>query len=78
MNKQISVVIPVYNEEEVLESLFQRLFPAMDKLKSTYEIIFINDGSKDKSLEILTNCIQNTQTRQWLLILIKIMDNIWP
>lgn len=54
MNKQISVVIPVYNEEEVLESLFQRLFPAMDELKSTYEVIFINDGSKDKSLEILT------------------------
>jgi len=48
-----SIVIPVYNEEEVLAALFARLYPAMDKLNISYEIIFINDGSKDRSLSLL-------------------------
>ena len=49
----ISVVIPVYNEEAVLEILYKRLFDALDKLNRTYEVVFINDGSRDKSLELL-------------------------
>lgn len=47
----ISVIIPVFNEEQSLPSLFKRLFPVMKAYE--YEIIFINDGSKDNSLEIL-------------------------
>ncbi len=54
----ISVVIPVYNEEAVLEILYKRLFEALDKLNKTYEVIFINDGSRDKSIEILENFYQ--------------------
>jgi undecaprenyl-phosphate 4-deoxy-4-formamido-L-arabinose transferase len=50
---EISIVIPVYNEQEVLEKLYARLMPVMDVLKKTYEIIFVNDGSRDKSEEIL-------------------------
>ena len=50
---QVSVVIPVYNEEEGLASLFQRLYPALDALKRNYEIIFINDGSRDRSAALL-------------------------
>jgi undecaprenyl-phosphate 4-deoxy-4-formamido-L-arabinose transferase len=49
----ISVVIPVYNEEGNLETLFQRLTKVLDALKKPYEIIFTNDGSRDKSLIIL-------------------------
>lgn len=49
----ISIVIPVYNEEAVLEILYQRLFDSLDKLNRTYEVIFINDGSRDKSIELL-------------------------
>ena len=52
-NPYISVVIPVHNEQEVLQSLFDRLFPALDGIKKSYEVIFTNDGSKDKSAEIL-------------------------
>lgn len=52
-NPYISVVIPVYNEEETLDILFSRLIPVMDSLQKTYEIIFINDGSKDQSEEKL-------------------------
>jgi undecaprenyl-phosphate 4-deoxy-4-formamido-L-arabinose transferase len=49
----VSVVIPVYNEEAVLEQLFARLYPAMDALNIPYEIVFVNDGSKDRSAAIL-------------------------
>lgn len=49
----ISVVIPVYNEEGNLEELYQRLTQVMDKLNKPYEIIMTNDGSKDRSADIL-------------------------
>jgi undecaprenyl-phosphate 4-deoxy-4-formamido-L-arabinose transferase len=50
----VSIVIPVYNEEEVLAALFARLYPAMDNLNISFEIIFINDGSRDRSLSLLS------------------------
>jgi len=49
----VSIVIPVYNEEEVLESLYKRLIPVMEGLNKSWEIIFTNDGSHDRSSEIL-------------------------
>lgn len=49
----VSVVIPVYNEEGNLHHLFTRLCNAMDALGKSWEVIFVNDGSKDKSGEIL-------------------------
>ncbi|WP_116964267.1 glycosyltransferase [Fastidiosibacter lacustris] len=49
----LSVVIPIYNEEEVLPTLFSRLFSALDSIGKSYEVIFTNDGSKDKSIELL-------------------------
>ena len=50
---KVSVVIPVYNEEAGLASLFRRLYPALDALNHSYEIIFINDGSRDRSAAML-------------------------
>ena len=50
---ELSVIIPVYNEELSLPALFARLYPALDKLALTYEIIFINDGSRDRSAAVL-------------------------
>ena len=50
---QLSVVIPVYNEEDGLTSLFARLYVSLDALKRSYEIIFINDGSRDRSAAML-------------------------
>src|SRR3954465_13469084 len=49
----VSVVIPVYNEEAGLATLFARLYPALDGMRLPYEIIFINDGSHDRSAAIL-------------------------
>jgi undecaprenyl-phosphate 4-deoxy-4-formamido-L-arabinose transferase len=50
---QLSIIIPVYNEELALPALFGRLYPALDKLALQYEIIFINDGSRDRSAAVL-------------------------
>lgn len=49
----ISVVIPVYNEEIGLTALFERLYRSLDALGETYEIVFVNDGSRDRSAAIL-------------------------
>src|SRR2546421_9154556 len=49
----LSVVIPVYNEEAGLGALFARLYPALDALGMTYEVIFVNDGSRDRSAALL-------------------------
>lgn len=50
---ELSVVIPVYNEEDVLPALFQRLYAALDQLGRSYEITFIDDGSADHSASLL-------------------------
>ena len=50
---EISVVIPVFNEELNLPRLFERLYPVLDGLGRRYEIIFTNDGSHDRSFELL-------------------------
>ena len=50
---ELSVIIPVYNEELALPALFARLYPALDKLALKYEIIFIDDGSRDRSTAVL-------------------------
>lgn len=47
---ELSLVIPCYNEEDNLDYLFERLQSVLEPLQSTYEIICINDGSKDNTL----------------------------
>lgn len=49
----LSIVIPVYNEEANLAPLMERLYPAVQGTGRSFEIIFTNDGSRDRSLEIL-------------------------
>jgi undecaprenyl-phosphate 4-deoxy-4-formamido-L-arabinose transferase len=54
----LSVVIPVYNEEAVLPALFARLYPALDALGVSYEVVFVNDGSVDRSAGMLREQFQ--------------------
>jgi len=54
----LSVVIPVYNEEAVLPALFARLYPALDALGTPYEVLFVNDGSRDRSAALLREQFQ--------------------
>lgn len=52
--KKITIVIPAYNEEESLPFLYKRLNEVTSKIKNyEFELLFINDGSKDKTLEII-------------------------
>ncbi len=53
MKPRVSVVIPVYNEEAALPGLFARLYSALDALGTAYEVIFVNDGSRDRSAALL-------------------------
>jgi len=53
LKPEISVVIPIYNEQAGLAALFARLYPALDRLGERYEIVFVNDGSRDQSVSIL-------------------------
>jgi len=59
----VSVVIPVYNEEANLPRLFERLRPAMDKTGKSYEIIFVDDGSRDNTLSILKSFLISPEVR---------------
>lgn len=49
----VSTVVPVFNEEANLPALFQRLSSTLDKIGVDYEMIFVDDGSSDRSLELL-------------------------
>jgi undecaprenyl-phosphate 4-deoxy-4-formamido-L-arabinose transferase len=51
----LSIVIPVYNEEDVLAALFDRLYPVLDGMGEAYEIVFVNDGSVDRSAQLLAD-----------------------
>ena len=53
MNPAVSIIVPVYNEEAGLAALFARLYPALDALGESYEVVFINDGSRDRSSDLL-------------------------
>ena len=53
MTPAISIVVPVFNEEAVLQALFQRLYAALDALNESYEVIFVDDGSADRSAQML-------------------------
>jgi dolichol-phosphate mannosyltransferase len=46
----ISVIVPIYNEEQIIPELYQRLRETVEQISEQYEIIFVNDGSKDNSL----------------------------
>lgn len=55
----ISIVTPVYNEEESLPAFYERVVPIMEKIGLPFEIIAVDDGSRDRSLEIITEHCKN-------------------
>jgi dolichol-phosphate mannosyltransferase len=52
-NVAISVVIPIYNEEEVIDALHAALREVMERIGEPWEVVYVNDGSADASLELL-------------------------
>lgn len=53
MTLDISIIAPVYNEEQNVALLYERLSRVVGELSGSYEIIFVNDGSRDRSMEII-------------------------
>src|SRR5215216_6355345 len=54
----LSLVIPVYNEEENLPLVYDALHQALDPLKNTWEAIFVDDGSRDGSFDVLRSLVE--------------------
>jgi undecaprenyl-phosphate 4-deoxy-4-formamido-L-arabinose transferase len=63
LKQMISLVIPVYNEEDNLPALMERIRPVMSGLERPYEIILVDDGSRDRSLELMTGYAENPEVR---------------
>ena len=61
MTAYISIVVPVYNEENSLPLFYKELIGALGKTKKTYEIIFVDDGSTDKSFNVLEGLREKDQ-----------------
>src|SRR5262252_3588319 len=53
MNTKLSLLLPVYNEEENLPRLHERIFQTVGRLGHSFEVIYVDDGSADRSLELL-------------------------
>ena len=62
MSVKYSVIIPVYNEEKVLDRCYKEVKETAEKFDDSYEIIFINDGSRDQSLDMLKIIAKNDKT----------------
>ena len=57
---KLSIIVPCYNEEEMVSIFYDTLIKELKKIKINYELIFINDGSKDKTLnELYKICKKN-------------------
>ena len=54
----LSLIIPVYNEEENLPLVYDAVLRALSPLKDTWEVIFVDDGSKDKSFDVLKSLVE--------------------
>ncbi|HBJ79210.1 MULTISPECIES: glycosyltransferase family 2 protein [Fusobacterium] len=51
--KKISIIVPCYNEEETIIIFYEAIIKVLENLKYEFEILFINDGSRDNSLELM-------------------------
>ncbi|CDG97979.1 putative sugar transferase with nucleotide-diphospho-sugar transferase domain [Xenorhabdus bovienii str. puntauvense] len=67
--KKVSVVIPVYNEEESLPQLLERTIAACQQLEQKYELILVDDGSRDSSADILTQAAETPENHVIAILL---------
>src|SRR6202050_68669 len=62
----ISVVVPIFNEEEIVNSFHTALADSMKDIGEAWEVVYINDGSRDSSLKLLTE-LQTKNTHVWVV-----------
>lgn len=63
---ELSVIIPVFNEEEIISDLYQRLRLALTPIIPDYELIFVNDGGSDQLTERITALAQNDKKVKYI------------
>ena len=56
---EISIVVPLYNEQDNLEPLLGRIQETLSRLDRSYEVIFVDDGSTDESFQVIQRLHQN-------------------
>ncbi len=66
--RELSIIIPIFNDQEVLRELYNRLSPVLNGITFNFEIIFVDDGSKDNSVQILKE-LQNDDYHLKIVIL---------
>lgn len=59
MKAKYSIIVPVYNEEQAIPLFYQAVIPVMEKLDEPFEILFVNDGSRDNTLGVLHQLAEN-------------------
>lgn len=67
---EISLIIPVFNEEEIIEEFYFRAIKVLDSIGKYYEVIFVDDGSRDRSFEILKG-LHNKNKKAKIIKLVK-------
>ena len=76
--KRVSILIPAYNEEESLPLLYRRLADLMDAQPMyAWEVLFVNDGSRDHTLAILAQLRESDPRINYLAIMAKRLP-CWP
>lgn len=63
---ELTVIIPIYNEEKNIPVLYPRLKNVVDRMNLSYEFIFINDGSKDYSIELIKNLAEKNSCIKYI------------
>ncbi|MGZ3930044.1 MAG: glycosyltransferase family 2 protein [Bacteroidia bacterium] len=66
MSTELSIIIPIYNEQLNIPSLYARLKPVVEKFKISYELIFVNDGSKDNSIALIKELATTDATIKYI------------
>ena len=62
----LSIVVPIYNEEESVEKLVSRIVEIGNQFDFAYEIILVDDGSADKTWQVIERLKKSTPVPQWI------------
>jgi len=66
---KLSIIVPVYNEQDNIKPLYQAVINAIQPLKISWELIFVDDGSKDQSLGVMQEVVKNDSTHASVIVL---------
>ena len=68
MKELMSIVVPCYNEEEVIEKYYEATTPIVQEMNIDYEIIFVDDGSKDKTAQLMKMLAEKDKHIKYIIL----------